>query len=450
MYFIMNVTLQFNEQTTMKKYLSLSILFIAFMISSSAQAQNTGTAIITGQRCEYYPAKTILMHEPGKELFYGIMHPNAALFDVYFDEDKAASEHTYYRKALSEKGIKVLTVKEVLLQGCTDAKGNTVRGQALDDLRNFAAKYLVYDVSNLSDTQKPLQAAVKDSVLSQASPSDLLRIIMLQPKVTLFSTTNNTELRAEYHVSPIMNLYFTRDQSVTTAKGTVICKMNSEQRQQECDILEFCYKKLGVKPIWKVEGEKAFLEGGDFIPFGNKAFIGMGMRTTQEAINQLMDNDIIGADSVIVVKDFWRYQAQMHLDTHFNIIDHDLATMTVERVTAPKGDKRRNLIDLYIRKDAGKAYKLVKKDIDFVDFITKEEKMKVIPISEKDQLNYANNFLAIAPREIMAVDGQSDELHKAFEENGVTVHWIPLFNLTRGFGAAHCMTQVLQRADSTK
>ena len=45
----------------------------------------------------------------------------------------------------------------------------------------------------------------------------------------------------------------------------------------------------------------------------------------------------------------------------------------------------------------------------------------------------------------MAVAGQSDELAKRFKDAGVTVEWIPLENLIKGYGAAHCMTQVLQR-----
>ena len=60
-------------------------------------------------------------------------------------------------------------------------------------------------------------------------------------------------------------------------------------------------------------------------------------------------------------------------------------------------------------------------------------------------MHYANNFLTIAPRHIMAVGGQSQELQQRFRDAGVNVEWIPLENLIGGFGAAHCMTQVLQR-----
>ena len=60
-------------------------------------------------------------------------------------------------------------------------------------------------------------------------------------------------------------------------------------------------------------------------------------------------------------------------------------------------------------------------------------------------MHYANNFLTIAPRHIMAVAGQSETLQQRFRDAGVTVEWVPLESLIDGFGAAHCMTQVLQR-----
>jgi arginine deiminase len=60
-------------------------------------------------------------------------------------------------------------------------------------------------------------------------------------------------------------------------------------------------------------------------------------------------------------------------------------------------------------------------------------------------MHYANNFLTIGPRHIMAVGGQSEALQERFREAGVTVEWIPLESLIDGYGAAHCMTQVMKR-----
>ena len=86
---------------------------------------------------------------------------------------------------------------------------------------------------------------------------------------------------------------------------------------------------------------------------------------------------------------------------------------------------------------------MTEKEIPFVDFL-KQRGFTIIPIKQEDELHYANNFLTIAPRHIMAVGNQSRELQRAFAENGVRVEWIPLETLIKGYGAAHCMTQVIK------
>ena len=43
--------------------------------------------------------------------------------------------------------------------------------------------------------------------------------------------------------------------------------------------------------------------------------------------------------------------------------------------------------------------------------------------------------------------GNVRELQEAFKANFVDVTWVPLTNLTKGYGAAHCMTQILDDGD---
>jgi arginine deiminase len=240
-----------------------------------------------------------------------------------------------------------------------------------------------------------------------------------------------------------MNLYFTRDQSITTPRGHVICNMNSSQRAPETSIIEMCYRYLGLEPILHISGEGR-MEGGDYIPAGNISMIGCGMRTNDEGIRQMMEADAFGHDTVLVVRDHKLWQKQMHLDTHFNIIDKDLCTMVSSRLYAKPGDPEYNTCDIWARKPGTKDYVLWKKDLSFVEFL-RSRGFTIIPIDVDDEEHYANNFLTIAPRHIMAVAGQSATLQQRLSDAGVTVEWVPLDNLIDGFGAAHCMTQVLKR-----
>ena len=381
-------------------------------------------------QAEWSKAAVILMHTPGQELFNGVIHPSAGLFEDYFDVDKAAAEHRNYIKMLQKNGIKVYTVRQILEE------------TGIDSLRTLAGELLQYDVTTLDDDAAADADRYKKDVISKMSRADLIRCILLQPTVVLYKTDMNTGYEAQYVQNPLMNLYFTRDQSISTPRGHVICNMNSLQREPEADIISLCYAHLGLKPILRIQGEGR-LEGGDYLPAGTLSFIGCGMRTNDEGIRQMMEADAFGHDTVVVVRDHKFWQMQMHLDTYFNIIDNDLCTLTSSRLNAQKDDPEYITYDLWVRAPGTKKYTLLQKDRSFVEFL--QDRFGIIPIDSEDEMHYANNFLTIAPRHIMAVGGQSKALQQRFAEAGVKVEWIPLESLIDGYGAAHCMTQVLKR-----
>lgn len=404
-------------------FLSLALLL---SLCNVMQAQEAGYP-----RAEWDKATAILMHTPGQELFDGVIHPSAGLFENYFDVDKAAAEHRGYISSLEKNGIKVYTVEQLL---------NEV---PIEKLRVYAMNALNYDVSNIPNANLVENNNYRLQVIGEMSRADLIRCILLQPTVTLYSTDNNTGVEAVYTHQPLMNLYFTRDQSITTPRGHIICQMNSTQRAPETAIIALCYEQLGVKPILEIVNEGR-LEGGDYITAGDVSFIGCGMRTNIEAIEQIMHADAFGHDTIVVVNDHKWWQMQMHLDTYFNIIDKDLCTLVESRYNAKEGDPEWVTVDLYTRKPGEKEYTLTQQDVPFVQYL-KDNGYTIIPIKLEDELHYANNYLTIAPRHIMAVAGQSAELQENLARHGVKVEWIPLESLIDGYGAAHCMTQVLSR-----
>ncbi len=406
----------------------ISLLFVAMLFAIVVNAQNKSGY----PKAEWDRANVILMHTPGEELFNGVIHPMAGLFEHYFDVDAAAKEHRNYIRMLQNNGIKVYNVSDILGE------------MSLDTLRNLANLSLVYDLSGVvvSDTAVCGQM-YKQKVLQEMSRQDLIRCIMTQPVVKLRSVGNNTGVEADYIQRSLMNLYFTRDQSITTPCGHVICKMNSSQRSSETRVIRSCYNYLGVKPVLEISGDGR-LEGGDYIPAGTFSLIGCGMRTNMQAIKQIMDADAFGHDTVVVVRDHKLWQMQMHLDTYFNIIDRNLCTMVASRLNAAPGQPEYVTADIYVRKPGKKAYRLQSSDVSFVDFL-KQRGFQIIRINEADELHYANNYLTIAPRHIMMVGGQSEELALELKKHRVEVEWVPLESLIDGYGAAHCMTQVLQR-----
>ena len=222
------------------------LLLLIFTTSLVVNAQKDTTY----PRSEWDYAKEILMHTPGEELFDGVIHPYAGLFEYYFDVDAAAEEHRGYIKALEANGIKVHTIKELLNQ------------VPLEKLRACAMKTLTYDTKNMPDITPEATEEYRQYVIGEMSRADLIRCILLRPTVSLHKSDLNTGFEAVYTHSPLMNLYFTRDQSITTPRGHVISFMNSTQRAYETEIISLCYEQLGVKPILTITGDGR-LEGED-------------------------------------------------------------------------------------------------------------------------------------------------------------------------------------------
>ena len=417
--------------------LSLISLALACMLASGSKPLNTREKqpVYGYPQAEYDKAGSILMYTPGTELFDGVIHPDAGLYDRYFDIDKASEEHRNYISMIEGQGCTVHTVK------------NTLLSMPHSKLVALAETSLSYDVSNLPISEREAQATYKQQVLTSMSNSDLVRVIINRPTVILKKSGINTGYEAHYLHNPLMNMYFLRDQSISTPKGHILCRMNSSQRGPEVDIIEACYEQLGESAIYRVKGEDSYLEGGDYIPFGTISLIGQGLRTNQNAIDELLENDCFGHDTVVVVRERWKDQYQMHLDTFFNVIDKDLCTMCFNRYDAKDvNDINYLTMDMYVRPAGEKTYRLDSacSGKGFREFL-QARGVKIIRISKEDADHYANNYLTVDARHIMSVAGQSKDLEAEYERNGVEVVWVPLENLIGGYGAAHCMTQVLSR-----
>ena len=355
----------------MKRIVTYMVFVVAAMLAvctTGAQAQET--TVMKYPQAEWTKAGDILMHTPGYELFNGVIHPSAGLFEHYFDVDIAADEHKNYISMLEKNGIRVHTVVGILQE------------VGIDSLRDLASAVLKYDISSIPDEDSEATETYRQEVLSKMSRNDLIRCILLQPTVKLSKTDNNTGYEAQYLQNPLMNLYFTRDQSITTPRGHIICNMNSSQRAPETEIIRLCYEHMGLKPILEISGEGR-LEGGDYIPAGNISLIGCGMRTNDEGIRQIMEADAFGHDTIVVVRDHKLWQMQMHLDTHFNIIDNDLCTMVSSRLYAKPGDPEYNTCDIWARKPGKKEYSLWRRDVPFVEYM-RGRGYDIIPVDYND------------------------------------------------------------------
>lgn len=336
---------------------------------------------------EYQQAKAILMHTPGDE------NEGSYGRQKRYDVSSMKEEHLAFIQALEQHHIKVYELTDLL------------KNVPIEKLQAVAQQ-------------------ISSKEISQMDKEQLIHHILVTP--------------------PMKGLYFTRDQSITTPRGHIIGKMKLTHRKHEPALVELCYEPLEHKVIYKIQGENAYLEGGDYLPFNTLSFIGEGLRTNRNAIEELLNADAIGHDTIVVVKDALRNTTQMHLDTYFNIIDQNLVTLPATRIQAQKGNNYYLAIDIYTRAHGKRYYQQTTTDGSLVQFL-QQRGVSIIPISDEDEDNFASNYLCISPRHILAIEGLSDEFKNNMSSHGVRVEYIKLKELTEGNGCAHCMTQVLLR-----
>lgn len=423
--------------------------------SSSAKRAASSSAVVAGRAgtsgaeqevgspAEWAPPKIVLMHTPGIEQFFGVIQPEAALYERGFNLERAAKQHNAFVSLLKEQGAKVHLVKEVLLEGTRGEAGDTIETPQTEDLRELAAKLLIVDgtASMASDSNV--------GNLRALSAESLVDIILLRPRVHVSETKTNTHRKATYEAAPLMNLMFLRDQLITTRQGIVLGRMHSPQREHEPLIIKFVLQKLGVKPIYEMlpsvpSQPEAYLEGGDFLSADNVSFIGQGLRTNPAAVHLLLNEKVFGTDYVAVVRDPWKNQQEMHLDTYFNIIDRDLAVLSEWRQTGYRGAQYLpTLVDVY-KLNAGKTAYVYEKGLLFVKYL-EELGFQIIPVTSEDQKRYGINFLTVGSRKILAVDGVSRAYKEMLRAHKVDATWMDFSAITGGYGAAHCITQPILR-----
>ena len=82
-------------------------------------------------------AKVVVVCEPGLQKSMGALHPAAALYERFVNIESSISEHAAFRNTLRDKGIKVLTVREILRHGLENLRCRI-------DLEDLAMEMLTY------------------------------------------------------------------------------------------------------------------------------------------------------------------------------------------------------------------------------------------------------------------------------------------------------------------
>ena len=391
--------------------------------------------------------KTVLLHRPGKE----IENLTPDLMDrLLFDDipylEVARQEHDAFAKILSDNGVEVLYLEDLVAEAIEDASVK----------ERFVEEY-IKEAGILGEKKKQL---VKELLLNCKTNRELVDKMMEGIRKSELPNYNATSLADmadsgyPFVADPMPNLYFTRDPFATIGSGISLNHMRTVTRNRETLFAKYIFEnhprfKDSDIPRWFDRDDTTSLEGGDELVLNKEVLaIGISERTDAASIEKMAKRIFDKDESFKTVLAFHipNKRAFMHLDTVFTMIDFDKFTIHPE-IEGP-------LTVYAISRGEGNSIKIQKETQELDKVLAKYLEVEKVTLircgggdmidAAREQWNDGSNTLAIAPGEVV-VYSRNHVTNKLLEEAGVKLHIMPSSELSRGRGGPRCMSMPLYR-----
>src|SRR5258705_3198170 len=250
------------------------------------------------------------------------------LFDDVLWVHEAQKDHYDFVLKMQERGVEVLDLHDLLAETVSD---KTARAWILD--RRITP-------NDVGPGLAPILRAWLDELPAAKLAEHLIGGIAILdlPKSEGVAMLSAAFDGTEFVVPPVPNTLFQRDPSCWIYQGVTCNPMFLPARQPETLLQRAIYKfhprfKSADFQIWWGDSDENFsgasVEGGDVMPIGKGiVLIGMGERTTRQAVSQVCESLFKHeAANRVIACVMPKSRAAMHLDTVFTFCDRDVVTV---------------------------------------------------------------------------------------------------------------------------
>ena len=409
---------------------------------------------------ETYPLEEVMVWgEPGIEALLGQLLPQSrSLFRSYYEVPKARSEFASMTSLIENEGIKVIRAKDAVTELLQRRELPELPASILDLKRILHHKA----DSTFEQYRHAKQNDLTRDGLTNISPIDVYNEvkrdidIVLEEDIARYGEQG--ALRLNYLLSlskpcPMANIFYGRDQSQALADRIILSSLRWNIRKPEVRIFKDALHHMGYGSAL-ANIREGTIEGGDVAMFKGCCFIGVGARTSMNAVKevcrQIGDSlkehhiELIAVvnrqheeESNFFISPTSEHMQVMHLDMFWIPLTQDLVMAYTTELD------HREVIRVWQEK--GRI--LTEHLGTFREFMSKIG-VEIFEVDEAEQKNFATNLLNLGNKKVIAALSSNPRVNAELERRGFTVKYAELTKLVDGYGAVHCLTAPVKRSSS--